>query len=78
MVPSTITVIERLDRKSENGINFQIGIFKDLNFVLNTVKNIRYIQRYSKRFTEISKSKGSERRGRTVTYHNTYYILIFL
>src|ERR1044072_2935103 len=56
--PSTTAASERPERKSERSIDFERGRFGVQSFVTDFIEIFRYVQRDSKRFTEMPKSGG--------------------
>src|ERR1700755_183219 len=60
--PSTTAAIERPERKSERKIYSERGKFGNQSFVPDSIESLRYVQRHSKRFTEMPKSERRERR----------------
>src|SRR6201990_3650267 len=56
--PSTRAAIERPERKSERRIDSERGKFGNQSFVPDSNESFRYVQRHSKRFTEMPKNGG--------------------
>src|SRR6201990_2357000 len=56
--PSTTAAIERPEKKSERRIDSERRKFGNQSCVPDSIESFRYVQRHSKRFTEMPKSGG--------------------
>src|ERR1700755_238575 len=56
--PSTTAAIERPEKKSERRIDSERRKFGNQSFVPDSIESFRYVQRHSKRVTDMPKSGG--------------------